>query len=119
MSFAALAKILKEKFIVTAFDWRGHGANTQVNGSTMPEEVLIEDALGVITTVSGMYPENSIILVGHSMGGAIATKALTKIQMNMEDKLAKQIQGLFVIDVVEGSALEALPFMESIVMSRP
>jgi hypothetical protein len=27
--------------------------------------------------------------------------------------------GLFVIDVVEGSAMEALPFMESIVQKRP
>ena len=33
--------------------------------------------------------------------------------------LAKQVQGLYVIDVVEGTAMEALPLMESIVNARP
>lgn len=32
---------------------------------------------------------------------------------------SKHIVGLFVIDVAEGSALAALPFMEQIVESRP
>lgn len=54
------------------------------------------------------------------MGGAIATKACEKISLEYSQEIyAKQIQGLFVIDVVEGSALDALPFMENIVLSRP
>ena len=31
----------------------------------------------------------------------------------------QHVKGLFIIDVVEGSAMDALPFMESIVKSRP
>jgi protein phosphatase methylesterase 1 len=54
------------------------------------------------------------------MGGAIATKAAAKILNEyVTDPMHKQVQGLFVIDVVEGSAMDALPFMENIVLSRP
>jgi protein phosphatase methylesterase 1 len=67
-----------------------------------------------------MFKESSILMVGHSMGGSIATKATSKIlQLHGSETFAKQIQGLFVIDVVEGSAMDALPFMENIVLSRP
>lgn len=54
------------------------------------------------------------------MGGSIATKTADKILKEMQGHvLAKQVQGLFVIDVVEGTALEALPLMENIVNARP
>ena len=59
-------------------------------------------------------------MVGHSMGGSIATKATAKIlNDHASEEFAKAIQGLFVIDVVEGTAMEALPFMEDIVQQRP
>ena len=59
-------------------------------------------------------------MVGHSMGGSIATKATHHILENLKDeKWVPNIKGLFVIDVVEGSAMDALPFMESIVAQRP
>ena len=45
------------------------------------------------------------------------------VQMMSKDphsqELYKKIKSLFVIDVVEGSALEALPMMEQIVKMRP
>jgi len=54
------------------------------------------------------------------MGGSIATKATSKALTDYHtEEWHKQIQGLFVIDVVEGSAMDALPFMENIVLSRP
>ena len=59
-------------------------------------------------------------MVGHSMGGSIATKTVYKIEKeHSHETISKQIQGLFVIDVVQGSAMDALPFMENIVYSRP
>ena len=53
-----------------------------------------------------------IVLVGHSMGGALAvhTAALNYI---------KNLIGLVVIDVVEGSALEALSSMQTFLQGRP
>jgi alpha-beta hydrolase superfamily lysophospholipase len=38
-------------------------------------ETLVRDSVAVIKYVAGIYPDASIIIVGHSMGGAIATKA--------------------------------------------
>lgn len=67
-----------------------------------------------------------MIIMGHSMGGSIATKTTAEILKNENNpeaeiyrKLTKKICGLIVIDVVEGSAIDALPFMESIVRQRP
>lgn len=64
--------------------------------------------------------------MGHSMGGSIATKTTAEILKNEDNpdteiykQLTKKICGLIVIDVVEGSAIEALPFMENIVKQRP
>lgn len=48
------------------------------------------------------------------MGGSIATKTCSFIlNHHADDEWARAIQGLFIIDVVEGSAVEALPFMEN------
>ena len=47
------------------------------------------------------------------MGGAIATKTVAHIEAEMAGTdLRKSILGVCVIDVVEGTAMEALPFME-------
>ena len=47
------------------------------------------------------------------MGGSIAAKVASKIENEMADsELHKAVNGLFVIDVVEGTAMDALPFME-------
>jgi protein phosphatase methylesterase 1 len=54
------------------------------------------------------------------MGGSIATKTFDHMEKNKADyPEISHIKGLFIIDVVEGSAMDALPFMESIVSSRP
>jgi protein phosphatase methylesterase 1 len=55
------------------------------------------------------------------MGGSIATKTVAHLLINESQykNISPKIQGLVVIDVVEGTAMEALPFMEEIVNSRP
>jgi len=54
------------------------------------------------------------------MGGSIATKTVDQVHKNNQDEeWASHIKGLFIIDVVEGSAMDALPFMEAIVKQRP
>ena len=50
------------------------------------------------------------------MGGSIACKATIEA---LKEPYQKRIQGMVIIDVVEGTALEALPFMEKIVNERP
>ena len=54
------------------------------------------------------------------MGGSIATKTFDYLETNKgQYPEHSHIKGLFIIDVAEGSAMDALPFMESIVSSRP
>lgn len=64
--------------------------------------------------ISQIYPENApqILLVGHSMGGAISVHI-----SDME--LIPSLIGVTVIDVVEGTAMEALASMQSFLRSRP
>ena len=50
------------------------------------------------------------------MGGSIACKATVEA---LNQSYQHRIVGLVVIDVVEGTAMEALPFMEKIVNERP
>jgi len=86
----------------------------------LSQQNLINETIIIIKHIAEKYPAQSIIMVGHSMGGSIATKATDYIQKNHgSESWAKHIKGMFIIDVVEGSALDALPFMESIVKSRP
>ena len=86
----------------------------------LDQENLVKDTLCVVQHVAAHLPEQSIILVGHSMGGSIAVKAAHAIQTSFkEEAWAKHVMGAFVIDVVEGSAMDALPFMEDFVLKRP
>ena len=120
LSFAPVA--LKNKdYRIISFDFRGHGFNTQSPYNDFSEKTLINDTIQVLNHVHEKYPEENLILLGHSMGGSIATKTCCQI-LKEEQKypeLYKKMQGLIVIDVVEGTAMDALPFMENIVHNRP
>lgn len=66
------------------------------------------------------YPDRSIVLLGHAMGGAIAAKTLGVIESDMaESDLMKSIQGIAMINITEGIAREALPHMQEIMNDRP
>ncbi len=121
LSFAALAKELKNEFTTVAFDFRGHGDHYCDDETDLSETTLVKDAIVVMKHICQAYQDRSVIIVGHSMGGSIATKSVKALleECGPGSDLTKQIAGLFVIDVVEGSAMDALPFMENIVLSRP
>lgn len=81
----------------------------------------------------------SLVLVGHSMGGSICSEfclvnsllssnnpsSTTSSTSSLKDlssfpkDFGPKISGLAVLDVVEGTAMSALPGMKSIVLSRP
>lgn len=75
----------------------------------LPAEQLTEDAIAII---KAKCPNSKVVLVGHSMGGAIAARAAS---LNLLPNLA----GLIVIDVVEGTAMAALNSMHQILENRP
>lgn len=71
----------------------------------------------VAQVLAAMYPVETdpmppIMMVGHSMGGAICVHIA-----HME--LVPALIGCVVIDVVEGTAMEALASMQSFLRSRP
>jgi len=60
--------------------------------------------------IGAVARDDPIVLVGHSMGGAVAVRAAPLLQ---------NLAGLTVIDVVEGTAMDALASMQSFLRSRP
>lgn len=69
----------------------------------------------VISLLRKSYPDKmpSMVLMGHSLGGAIAVNIASTAESDLP------IIGLVVIDVVEGSAMESLTSMQSFLRSRP
>lgn len=74
-SFACLAGEVKKFATVISFDFRGHGDNQmKENVEDLSLETLLKDAQVVFEYVASKYPDSTIIISGHSMGGAIAAK---------------------------------------------
>nr|XP_018902768.1 PREDICTED: protein phosphatase methylesterase 1 [Bemisia tabaci] len=96
---------------VLAIDLRGHGDTETTADNDLTIETLSKDVADVINTI---YPSDSppIILVGHSMGGAVAVH-VADLSHTLD------IIGLVVIDVVEGTAMDALSSMQSFLRNRP
>lgn len=92
---------------VMAIDLRGHGDTHTTNEEDLSADTLAADVAAVIEAA---IEEGPVILVGHSMGGAVAVKAAP---------LIPNLYGLGVIDVVEGTAMDALASMQSFLRSRP
>lgn len=102
---------------ILAMDLRGHGDTKTSNDDNMDIEILVSDVIGVIHAahrICGFLETPKIVLVGHSMGGAIAVKCATKCV-----DLLPSLAGFVVIDVVEGTAKDALPMMMSVIKTRP
>ena len=57
----------------------GIGASKVDDQSDFSADTLINDTIEVIEYLSHKFENTSIILVGHSMGGSIATKTVQKI----------------------------------------
>lgn len=101
---------------VAAIDLRGHGNTCTQNDEDLSSGTMANDVANVIHKLvndNKMY-SSPIICVGHSMGGAIAVHFVASLH---ETDL--NVVGLVVIDVVEGTAMDALHCMQSVLRSRP
>lgn len=81
----------------------------------MDDVTLIQDLYEITKAIASKFTDYRFIIVGHSMGGAIAAKFVQKYESDEE----LRIKALIVLDVVEGSAIDALPNMNTIIESRP
>ncbi|KAG6431939.1 hypothetical protein SASPL_103511 [Salvia splendens] len=110
LSFALSAKLIKEKARVVALDLRGHGKSYTENDLDLSIETLCNDVVAVVKTMYGDSPP-AIVMVGHSMGGALAVHIAAK-------KVLPSLAALVVVDVVEGTAMASLMHMQQILSNR-
>ncbi|XP_030216165.1 protein phosphatase methylesterase 1 [Gadus morhua] len=96
---------------VVAMDLRGHGDTKVQDSEDLSAETMASDISKVVEVLYGDAPP-PILMIGHSMGGAIAVHAAAANHI-------PSLLGLCVIDVVEGTAMEALNSMQSFLRSRP
>mmetsp|Transcript_35023 Transcript_35023/g.99272 ORF Transcript_35023/g.99272 Transcript_35023/m.99272 type:complete len:381 (-) Transcript_35023:206-1348(-) len=111
LTWSLLASRLKDKYRVVAIDQRGHGATATLDDGDLSAETLAADANALWQQLYG-EESPSTVLVGHSMGGAIAVHTASI-------GCIPKLEGVVVIDVVEGTALAALPAMMGILERRP
>ena len=110
---AALTKSLPCQLV--SFDFRAHGQNQlQENEYSLTSANLVSDTISVLSFIRQHNPSSNIVLVGHSMGGAIASKAGLEYQSN-----GGILQGLIIIDIAEGSALRSLKYIETVISQKP
>ncbi|GAA5876754.1 hypothetical protein JCM8547_002037 [Rhodosporidiobolus lusitaniae] len=131
LSWACLAKELAEpaggegrkgRVGVLAYDARGHGKTTlpppSAGESTTVDLSLQTQSNDLYELLKAVYPDRaeapSLVLVGHSMGGAVVADACNRIQKDVAD-----VTGVVVVDVVEGTAIDALPGMAALIAGHP
>ncbi|XP_074378385.1 uncharacterized protein LOC141719921 isoform X2 [Apium graveolens] len=110
MEVVILARKIKQEARIVAMDLRGHGKSSTENDLDLSIERLCGDVLAVIKTMHGDSPP-AILLVGHSMGGAVAVHVAAK-------KVLPSLAGLIVVDVVEGTAMASLMHMQKLLSNR-
>lgn len=122
LSFAALAAEIRKRLPsagILSLDARGHGS-TQIT----PEEDILDLSLETLSsdflvvvektrTQMGWKNLPPLILIGHSLGGAVVTNVAKG------GKLGNAVLGYAVLDVVEGSAIDALQSMQTYLSNRP
>ncbi|XP_055082414.1 protein phosphatase methylesterase 1 [Periophthalmus magnuspinnatus] len=96
---------------VVAMDLRAHGDSKVRDPDDLSAETMAKDVGKVVESLYGDNPP-PIMIIGHSMGGAIAVHTASA-------NLIPSLIGLCVIDVVEGTAMDALNSMQNFLRSRP
>ncbi|KAK0748194.1 Alpha/Beta hydrolase protein [Apiosordaria backusii] len=128
LSFAVLGAEIRKRLPSTgilSLDARGHGLTSLTNPNPNPNEpidlslpTLSQDLCNAIllTATAMSWPDiPPLILVGHSLGGAVVTELAYQPLLPPSVSLL----GYAVLDVVEGSALDALQSMQTYLSTRP
>jgi protein phosphatase methylesterase 1 len=125
LSFAAFTSEIHKllpKSGVLSLDARGHGSTTitsptsQASPIDLSLDTLSADLVYILTQTLAKLSQKTpspIILVGHSLGGAVITHTAHKHLLTLSPL------GYAVLDVVEGSAIEALQSMSTYLSTRP
>lgn len=123
MSFAVLARETAQFACLASFDLPGHGKSPlhprhAADAPDLSLETLVDACHEALLFVHSRAPDSTIVLVGHSLGGNLAAKLERRLE-GEGGQLSEAVVGLVIIDVVEGSAKEALPFMRAFLARQP
>ncbi|KAH8675340.1 Alpha/Beta hydrolase protein [Xylariales sp. PMI_506] len=121
LSFAVVSSEIRKRLPTAGIlspDARGHGETTGPDGQDLDLRLatLSQDLLSAIlkSKAEMKWAElPPIILVGHSLGGAVVT------ELAKSGALGNALLGYAVLDVVEGSAIDALQSMQTYLSTRP
>ncbi|KAF3762296.1 hypothetical protein M406DRAFT_92664 [Cryphonectria parasitica EP155] len=119
LSFAVVGAEIRKKLPnagILSLDARGHGSTVASAPLDYSLETLRTDLLSVIQQTQlqmGWKELPAIVLVGHSLGGAVVT------DLAKSYALGNSLLGYTVLDVVEGSAMDALQSMTTYLSTRP
>lgn len=121
LSFAVVGAEIRKRLPsagVLSIDARGHGSTTTPGDAPLDLrlETLRTDLLSAIEQTQaqmGWKELPPIVLVGHSLGGAVVTDLAKSLG------LGNSLLGYAVLDVVEGSAMDALQSMTTYLSTRP
>ncbi|KAL6059605.1 Protein phosphatase methylesterase 1 [Balamuthia mandrillaris] len=113
LSWALTAQQLKSSARVVAFDFRGHGHSRCKDEADLALGTLGADTIHLTNALlANDETVASVVLVGHSLGGAVAVFAAASERV---EKLA----GVVVLDVVEGTAMASLATLKSYLAQIP
>ena len=107
LSFSLLADNLKGVLSVCALDLKCHGDTAGDVTKDLEIGSMVEDVAGFCKVVQPK--DTHLILVGHSMGGAIAARVCHVIHASV----------LIVVDTIEQIALENMGGMKQMLLERP
>lgn len=122
LSFAVMTAEIRKRLPtagILSLDARGHGATTitpQPEIMDLSLETLSTDLISVLNKANlqmGWEQMPLLVLIGHSLGGAVVT------DVAKSGKLGNSVLGYAVLDVVEGSAIDALQSMQTYLSTRP
>ncbi|KAK9463213.1 Alpha/beta hydrolase family-domain-containing protein [Lipomyces oligophaga] len=131
LTFSLVARRIHElrpEVGVMAFDCRGHGetSNTGSDEEDLSLQTLAQDFLSAVAYVIRKHGPTTgraeVVFVGHSLGGAVVAEGVDKLEQYWPGTAKEDlpvVSGLVVLDVVEGSAIEALASMKSYLDTRP
>ena len=81
---------------ILAIDLRGHGETETSNDQDLSADILSKDITDIIRKAKEGKENTPVLLIGHSMGGALAVHAALSNEID-------NLVGICVIDVVEGN----------------